>query len=171
LDCGMLDPNYVRFEEDVSIGFEEWKKNCIAAEYCGGADQFECRVPPPEPTTTPPPTAQPSDTTTTPVPNTTSTLRRFLLWDQGSAATGESRGGKRIEVEAWAKGGLAGLGAEGRAVPADRRRLVVANGAEAEAFARSPAGRQSALREGSVERGAGGGIFLGTVDEGRRPRP
>jgi hypothetical protein len=150
--CGMLDPNYVRSGEDVSIGFEEWKKSCIVMGYCGGADQFECRAPPPEPTTTPPPTAQPSDTTTTPVPNLTSTLRRFLLWDQGSVATGEIRGGKRIEVAAWVKGGLAELGAEGRAAPADRRRLVVAKGSEAEAFARSAAGRQSALREGSVER-------------------
>jgi hypothetical protein len=73
-------------------------------------------------------------------------------------------------LEAWAKGGLAELGAEGRAAPADRRRLAVAKGAEAEAFARSAAGRQSALREGLVERGAGGGILFRTVDERRRPR-
>ena len=174
LPCDMLDPNYVRIGEDVSIGFEEWKKNCIALEYCGGADQFECHAPPPEPTTTPPPT-QPSNATTTPesntnATNTSGTSRRFLLWDQGSAATGESRGGKRIDLAAWAKGGLAELGAEGRPAPADRRRLAVAKGAEAEAFARSAAGRQSALREGLVERGVGGGILFRTVDEGRRPR-
>jgi hypothetical protein len=73
-------------------------------------------------------------------------------------------------LAAWAKGGLEGLGAEGRAAPADRKRLAVAKEAEAEAFARSAAGRQSALREGLAERGAGGGILFRTVDEERRPR-